>query len=587
LGAEGALVGFTGGSGGATAIQTISNFTFFTFISPLPEIIFQPSNQTVSVSGTATFGVAAMGANPLYYSWSRNGSPIAGASNSSYTTNNVQLSDSGSQFSCLVSNANGATNSRAATLTVSPSILVNGGFETGDFTGWGGSKAGASVTTNPLYVHSGRYGAELGPYGGLGYLSQAVPTVAGSNYWVSLWLDNPSGGTPNEFQVMWNGTVLYDGLNLPAVGWTNLQFVVTATSGSDILQLGFRQDPSYLGLDDVSVILTNLHPILPTVDHFAWSSIPSPEGGNVPFPVTVTAQDVLGHSVANFASAVTLSAWLAGGWTTNFLLEGMSPASSGSGTYTWGYLFTPTNNLVVTALSSYFGTKVSLWASNGTLLASKNVSSPSGVWSETPLSAPVSLAAGSSYVVAAYVSGPDYWADSVSGAFPDGTIASYSLFSTTDSFPTGSSAGDWPLVGLRYTVGSGQAIAMTPTNAVAFVNGVWTGNLAVLQPGTNVVLLANDGAGHTGLSNPFNVVAVPRPGIVGFSLSGTSLVINGTNGLAGWPCCVLMSTNAALPLNQWVPIATNLLSTSGSFTLTATNAVSPTAPQCFYILEMQ
>ena len=48
-----------------------------------------------------------------------------------------------------------------------------------------------------------------------------------------------------------------------------------------------------------------------------------------------------------------------------------------------------------------------------------------------------------------------------------------------------------------------------------------------------------------------------------------------------------MSTNAALPLNQWVTIATNLLSASSSFTLTATNAVSPTAPQCFYTLQMQ
>jgi hypothetical protein len=48
-----------------------------------------------------------------------------------------------------------------------------------------------------------------------------------------------------------------------------------------------------------------------------------------------------------------------------------------------------------------------------------------------------------------------------------------------------------------------------------------------------------------------------------------------------------MSTNAALPLSQWGPVATNLLSGSGSFTLTATNAVSPGAPQRFYILQVQ
>jgi len=82
--------------------------------------------------------------------------------------------------------------------------------------------------------------------------------------------------------------------------------------------------------------------LLPTVDHFAWNTIASPQGVDLPFSVTVTAQDVLGRSVTNFASAVTLSASAAGGVATNRMLEGVSPASSSTGTYTWGYLFTPT-----------------------------------------------------------------------------------------------------------------------------------------------------------------------------------------------------------------------------------------------------
>jgi len=75
---------------------------------PSPPVInTQPANQTVAVGGAATFSVVAAGSSPLSYFWSRNGLPIAGATTSSYTTNNVQLSDSGSQFSCLVSNAYG------------------------------------------------------------------------------------------------------------------------------------------------------------------------------------------------------------------------------------------------------------------------------------------------------------------------------------------------------------------------------------------------------------------------------------------------------------------------------------------------
>jgi hypothetical protein len=80
---------------------------------------------------------------------------------------------------------------------------------------------------------------------------------------------------------------------------------------------------------------------------------------------------------------------------------------------------------------------------------------------------------------------------------------------------------------------------------------------------------------------------VPMPGIVGISLSGTNLVFNGNNGLSGRTYYVLMSTNLALPRNQWVPVATNLLSGSGSFSLTATNTVSSAASRRFYILQVQ
>jgi len=83
------------------------------------------------------------------------------------------------------------------------------------------------------------------------------------------------------------------------------------------------------------------------------------------------------------------------------------------------------------------------------------------------------------------------------------------------------------------------------------------------------------------------VSVAPVPGIASLSLSGTNLVINGSNGFSGTTCYVLMSTNVALPYNQWTPVATNMLNTSGNFSITATNAVNPTVPQSFYILQMQ
>lgn len=117
------------------------------------------------------------------------------------------------------------------------------------------------VTTSGNFVHSGAYGAALGEFSSLGYLSQTLATSPGQTYLLSLWLDNPSnsyGATPNQFLVQWNGTTIFNQTNLPFTGWTNLQFLVTATSSSTVLQFGFQDTPYYLGLDDIS-----LTPLLP------------------------------------------------------------------------------------------------------------------------------------------------------------------------------------------------------------------------------------------------------------------------------------------------------------------------------------
>ncbi len=88
------------------------------FVPQPPLVVTQPASQTVSAGGTATFSVTAAGSTPLKYFWQRNGTNIAGANFPSYMTNGVQLSDSGSVFSCLVSNAFGYVASSNVTLTV-------------------------------------------------------------------------------------------------------------------------------------------------------------------------------------------------------------------------------------------------------------------------------------------------------------------------------------------------------------------------------------------------------------------------------------------------------------------------------------
>jgi alpha-tubulin suppressor-like RCC1 family protein len=83
-----------------------------------PLIAVQPASQTIIASNSVTFSVTATGKPPLYFSWNRNGNPIPGATASSYTTDSVQLADSGSLFSCLVSNSFGTALSSNAVLSV-------------------------------------------------------------------------------------------------------------------------------------------------------------------------------------------------------------------------------------------------------------------------------------------------------------------------------------------------------------------------------------------------------------------------------------------------------------------------------------
>lgn len=82
---------------------------------PVPVITTQPASATVTVGGTATFGVVAT--NATSYQWYFNGNPIAGAIGSSHTVNNAQSTNSGSYFVAVSNNA-GGVNSDPATLTV-------------------------------------------------------------------------------------------------------------------------------------------------------------------------------------------------------------------------------------------------------------------------------------------------------------------------------------------------------------------------------------------------------------------------------------------------------------------------------------
>lgn len=85
-----------------------------------PVIAQQPTNISVVEFSAATFAVRLQRNIGMVYQWYRGGVAIVGATNSSVTLSSVTLADSGSAFSCNITNALGWTNTASATLTVIP-----------------------------------------------------------------------------------------------------------------------------------------------------------------------------------------------------------------------------------------------------------------------------------------------------------------------------------------------------------------------------------------------------------------------------------------------------------------------------------
>jgi hypothetical protein len=135
----------------------------------------------------------------------------------------------------------------------SADFIVNGGFETGDFTGW--TLVGNSQTTfvDQGFTHTGTYSALLGETGGLGSLSQAITTNSGTSYALDFWFAG-NDDVPSEFTASVDGKRLLDLVN-PGfdLDYMKYEYMFVATSSSTIVSFGFRDDDFFLNLDDVSV----------------------------------------------------------------------------------------------------------------------------------------------------------------------------------------------------------------------------------------------------------------------------------------------------------------------------------------------
>jgi alpha-tubulin suppressor-like RCC1 family protein len=84
-----------------------------------PTITEQPKDRITFIGQTAKFDFGGSGKPPFTFQWFRNGTAIAGATASTYTTPALTAAD-GAKFSVTITNAAGTVTSSQATLTVKP-----------------------------------------------------------------------------------------------------------------------------------------------------------------------------------------------------------------------------------------------------------------------------------------------------------------------------------------------------------------------------------------------------------------------------------------------------------------------------------
>ena len=137
-------------------------------------------------------------------------------------------------------------------------LVVNGGFETGDFFGWTytGNLGVAGVDVDA--PHSGTYEGYFGEVGSMGFLSQSIATTPGASYDVSFWLWSYGipGDISNQFQAKWDDTVMFAQTDIPGdypVNYTQYQFTMVASDTFTEIEFGLRNDPEWIYLDDISV----------------------------------------------------------------------------------------------------------------------------------------------------------------------------------------------------------------------------------------------------------------------------------------------------------------------------------------------
>lgn len=326
---------------------------------------------------------------------------------------------------------------------------------------------------------------------------------------------------------------------------------VTLASAGTSVTLTANDGQGHTGTSDAFDVVVG------PIDHFEWSAVPSPNTRDQFFPVTITAKDAGNNVADSFTGTAALKALPdlptssdIGTGTGSFSnpmntgyhdartqviylaseLGGAGPISGlalnvitlpGQVMNAWTIRIKPTT------LASY--TSTAQWESTGwTTVYQANQTIPSTGWQAFMFPVPFNYDGTSNLLI-------DFSHNNSTYTNTGYVMASTASLSRTAYYYTNSGYGD-PLAwtgtspfaytstnvpNLRvFRPASGTGIPIHPLATGAFVNGIWTGSVAIPFTGQGVKLLAEDGSGHSGTSNSFTVTEPAAPP------SGGSVVLN-------------------------------------------------------------
>jgi hypothetical protein len=176
------------GYSSATQVETVA-------AGPAASLAVSPTSATVPVGGSQLFTVSAQdqygnAANVSSASWSTTAPGTLSSSTGSSSTFTASSAGSGSVTAMLGSLSAAAS----VTVTAAPVVITNGGFETGNFSGWGTGGANPTPVVSSVRAHSGSYSALLGytgstgePYGDSSIQQQFTVPSAGGTLSFYVW----------------------------------------------------------------------------------------------------------------------------------------------------------------------------------------------------------------------------------------------------------------------------------------------------------------------------------------------------------------------------------------------------------------